>query len=96
MYDREEGEYIQRFLCAELTDREAELAGELFASIQSRKIAAWKEKGWCDDNEESCLTTPLTEFCTDWAGDQRHRFAFQQDFLLEDTESDNARGWRGL
>ena len=97
MYDRATSEYIQRFLACELTDHEAELFTEFVESIQARTdFFPFREKGWCNDDEELNLETPLVEHLVD-EPEPTHRFMFTQDLYLEDTEKDECnRGWSGM
>ena len=96
MYDRETSEYIQRFLACDLTNREVELFTEFTQSLQSRGIFPFKEKGWCDDDEELNLETPLVSMMGG-EPEPTHRFFFSQGLYLEDTENDDyGCGWSGM
>lgn len=97
MYDQETSEYVQRFLACELTDHEVELFTELVKSINDRThIFPFKQKGWCDDDEELNLETPLVSML-EGEPEPIHRFMFAQGLYLEDTEDYNfGCGWSGM
>lgn len=92
VYDRETCEYIQRFLRIELTEEEARLFQQMTSSIMNRKgCCPFEEKGWCDNNEEPFLNSPLTDMMEDG---EHHRFSIEMGCHTTDTEDENKGcGW---